>query len=195
MANELYEIIIKIHEENNSRPSECDGCDDYSTLSLPITEIDEVICQAYFKIYRSGLIHFVVESKNVYEDSNDMSEIRLYFEYLSTRDFKNNKLLEWCVSLLDKLSILKLNIDGRFSSVDNTLISLKLVDIFSNIPNVKIHKLETCCVCYKHTHTKTHCGHHLCYRCWFRIPEDTDEDRDIGIPCPMCRQEIKYLDL
>lgn len=63
------------------------------------------------------------------------------------------------------------------------------------LPNVTL-TADKCCVCLNMTESKTKCNHHLCLRCWTRLPDveaSEDEDSDGSIPeighsCPMCRR-------
>lgn len=63
--------------------------------------------------------------------------------------------------------------------------------IFVNIPNITYTATQECCVCTNHTLTKTPCNHQLCHRCWFKLKLNSERD----IPCPMCRQDIGYIDM
>jgi hypothetical protein len=57
-------------------------------------------------------------------------------------------------------------------------------------PAIKSH-LDTCCVCYEKTSTKTSCEHILCIPCWSSIKRTESEDSDYETKkCPICRQEL-----
>ena len=55
-------------------------------------------------------------------------------------------------------------------------------------------KFEECCVCKEITAGKTPCNHSLCLICYHKIPVCRDEDADTRMSCPICRQEISYID-
>ena len=56
------------------------------------------------------------------------------------------------------------------------------------LPSPTVTDYDICCVCNKHTLTKTECRHCLCLPCWAKMPEVLDEFERIGHSCPSCRK-------
>ena len=51
--------------------------------------------------------------------------------------------------------------------------------------------LDTCCVCYEKTSTKTSCDHILCIPCWSLVKRTESENSDCETKkCPICRQDL-----
>ena len=77
----------------------------------------------------------------------------------------------------------------------NSFLNLELFTSVYDNPNIEILG-EKCCVCFITTTNKTHCKHSLCFKCWEEIkPQQVDqgEYEETILPCPLCRQNIYYI--
>jgi hypothetical protein len=130
-------------------------------------------------------------------DDEDYEELLLYRN--NKQIDENDKtyydaMYEHLVEFIKNLSVMKLNMYGYFE-LPNELFSkgdieVNWLEILKDVNNIKTNNIDPCCVCYNLTHTKTDCGHTLCYRCWSNIKDTEDEEEDIMKPCPMCRECI-----
>jgi hypothetical protein len=137
-------------------------------------------------IHLNGVIdedidELILYKRNKHIDKNDTTYYDAMYEHL--------------VEFIKNLSVMKLNMYGHFE-LPNELFSkgdieVNWLEILKDVNNIKTNNIEPCCVCYNLTHTKTDCGHTLCYRCWSNVKETEEtEEEDIMRPCPMCRKCI-----
>ena len=188
MAEELAEILLETYNSTEFSNSQY-----RIIINSHINSIDDIPCNAVFKMGRDG-IYFIVESNIVC--NNNIEYIELYFSCNSLNtDMIKEQLLIFSRNIMSALPKLKLSINGRLTIDNNDKCSMKMLDIFSKINNLKVDEIRECCVCYQHTHTKTPCNHSLCYRCWFKLPHigEDDDDEDFEIPCPICRENIRFI--
>lgn len=179
---------------------------------LPIKQIDgvnvnvEVRCyiHAYLCGYGPEKGQYIIQKsfgtiitlEDVVDDECD--EIILYRK--NKHIHKDDKtyydaMYEHLVEFIKNLSVMKLNMYGHFE-LPNELFSkgdieVNWLEILKDVNNVKTNNIEPCCVCYNLTHTKTDCGHTLCFRCWSNVKNTEEtEEQNIIKPCPMCRECI-----
>jgi len=182
MAEQLSQIII--NQYNNYKIGK------KSIFRVPIDSIDGVMCIAFIQISNNH-IHFTIQSDEVRHDDGSGIEI-----YRHTMRYENELSIEllstFSEKVIDVLNNGKLSLYGNIETddqLDNERITFQ--NIFVNIPNITFTATQECCVCTNHTLTKTPCNHQLCHRCWFKLKLNSERD----IPCPMCRQDIGYIDM
>jgi hypothetical protein len=201
--------LLDMNKDDIEKQKNVDAC--LSNI-LPIKQVDgvnvnvEVTC--YLRAFKSCCgpdvgqyiiiksFSTIIQLNGVVDD--DCEELILY---------RNNKQIdkndttyfdamqEHLVEFIKNLSVMKLNIYGKFELPDELFsqgdIETNWLDILKDIKNIKTNNIDPCCVCYNLTHTKTDCGHTLCYRCWSNIKDaDENENVDYRKPCPMCRECI-----
>jgi hypothetical protein len=164
---------------------------------LPINSIDNVICDCWITIAKYERWHsvsFIAESKYVHNQNGSVKLFVMNQGCKPNNDFKI-EASEFCRKLIEALPKLKLTLCGKLSTNDEDTETIALYSIFGNIQNIKLDNvIETCCVCYNQTLTKTPCKHPLCHRCWFSICKETDDDEDdIECLCPLCREDILHI--
>lgn len=186
-AEQLTEIIMQYYAK--VKPIDDD------TIKLPINSIDNVICDCLIRIVKYEAWHtvaFIAESKYVHNENGSLPLYVMNQGCKPNNDFKI-EVSEFCRKLFENLSKLKLSINGNLSINNEDTEIIALHNIFGNIQNIKLDNvIESCCVCYNLTLTKTPCKHPLCHRCWFSICKEDDND-DIECLCPLCREDILHI--
>lgn len=183
----VYDLINKEFEKKNNKiNSDCLFICDYF---FSIEEVDGVKCMCYIRYVNkenyeydvdgtNNLYMFFIDNKND-GYAGDMSNI-MY-------KYKNISLMNVVEHIFDVIPNLRLTIEGELSTKPE---ENKLIDIFKNIPNIKLC-YEQCCVCTNYTKTKTRCKHSLCYHCWTKLPIKCN-DEDYYQECPICRGNMPY---
>jgi hypothetical protein len=179
MAEQLSQIILN-HYKNMQKTS----------FRVPIDSIDGVMCIAFINISNNH-IYFTIKSDEVrYVDGNGIEIYRYIMRY--ENELSIDLLSAFSEKIIDVLKNGKLSLYGNIETddqIDNERITFQ--NIFVNIPNITFTATQECCVCINHTLTKTPCNHILCHRCWFKLRNNSEQE----IPCPMCRQDIGYIDM
>lgn len=161
-------------------------------LYLPIEEIDGVKnINCFFEIYDElNGICFKIYPKFTLDGDY------IFFKrlYKKNNEIKKEDLLIFINELLTDLPKLKLNKNGFLKIIDED--EEKIILMFEEIllsiecDNLKIKKIDSCCVCYEKTNTKTRCKHSLCLKCWSKLQIIDDEEDCLIISCPLCRENI-----
>lgn len=188
-AEQLTEIVMSLYKNTS--------CGKDELISIPIKSIDGVICNCYIECCNYSAwcsVRFYAESDSILDTESD-NMVRLFNMaegWPANSDIVivvQPKVFSFCEKLLEILPKLKLSMFGLLSQNEDSN-KLVLSKIFGAFDNVKLkHCVEDCCVCYNKTTTKTKCGHSLCYRCWFSIP-NINEEQELEAFCPLCREDI-----
>ena len=156
-------------------------------------EISHAHERFYLKIYSSKLYN------NVEEDF-----VRFYIinepivrEGQNYREKALKKLIEKFNEKVPSLWFDKLS--GHIKDEPKKTFDLEkeIVALIKPHKNIKIRDDNVCCVCHEKTYCKTECKHYLCYECAGKI-EYTDDDECFGddkLPCPLCRQNISFVNV
>jgi len=183
MSNQQIELIAKYIESRKMFISDgimecleenCNNKDHFSTIVLPIEEIDNMPCYVSIKkSCKSNKIYLVIESGFIGDRIN------------------NNFVSYYDVIIYDNMLIPALHMDyiNMVNKVFEDLSHIKfykshgifmknppeyepmeeLRSLFTH-PNIKLVPDDIyCCVCLEHCNSKTHCNHLLCYVCWGKI--------------------------
>jgi hypothetical protein len=195
-AEQLTEIIMTAYKQVTPFNK--------GSFPLPIKSIDGVICDCRIRIQKFShwnSVAFYAESKSVI--CSESEEMVCLFNMAEGWNPETDladlaivvqpKVFVFCQKLLDTLPNLKLTIKGNLRSFNEDAQTIALHSIFGSFDNIQLDcKIDTCCVCYNQTTTKTQCKHSLCYRCWFSISK-TNEEGELECLCPLCREEICYV--
>lgn len=169
-----------------------------------ITEIDGITnLDVRINIKNQNLINLEIkaEFKSVEGDCCcDYENPLLYRDFtFNSSKLTQEDFLEFSTKILNNIPLLKLQPCGNLEIPDNKLktINNTFDDVFSSIAcsNVCFQGMKECSVCYEKTYSTTSCKHSLCNRCWSKISKIDDDDEDEITPCPICRQDIRYVKL
>jgi hypothetical protein len=179
-AKELAEIFISQRNELENE----------QVVYLPIDTIDGVSVGCKLEPYRENKgILFKASLSFRYDDDGDGISACVLSKY--NEDGLTNEDIEiFCERVITTLPLLKLNINGNLEwETLRDKNKVKLDTLFRNlkIDNIKTTCTEECCVCYNRTKTKTDCKHSLCYRCWSKMYDDSEEGE---VQCPLCREIV-----
>lgn len=179
--------------------------DKVDRIKFPINTIDGLKCEPILLITYSYNLH--TDDYNMTIIINIMSNNIMYNDstieknYFIEKLFNQNNKIITVIDIIEILLILKyLFFNLKYCYISNmlelnTFINLELfTSIFDN-PNIEILG-EKCCVCFITTTNKTHCKHSLCFKCWEEIkPQQVEqgEYEETILPCPLCRQNIYYI--
>ena len=179
--------------------------DKVDQIKFPINKIDGLKCQPILLITYSYNLH--TDNYNMTIIINIQSNTIMYNDctieknYFMEKIFNQNNKIITVIDIIKILLILKyLFYNLKYCYVTNMLelnsfLNLELfTSIFEN-PNIEILG-EKCCICFITTTNKTHCKHSLCFKCWEEIkPHQVDqgEYEETILPCPLCRQNIYYI--
>ena len=188
LAEELYESFA----------SSSDGF----IMPLPFSEICDVKVYCHLNI---RLTYAVLKIKTVDVVLNEAGEfdcVDLYteniyggYDYAKNTRFNKDDISRILIATYKKIKSLRFDkYSGQFTEdgkIDKTVNRMnKLCKLFMNIETIKTYT-DICCVCHEQTMTKTACGHHLCYVCWFRINQvENDDTGCMERPCPLCKKDI-----
>jgi hypothetical protein len=179
--------------------------DKVDRIKFPINKIDGLKCETILLITYSYNLH--TDDYNMTIIINIMSNTIMYNESTIEKNYfmekiynKNNKMIT-IIDIIEILLIMKyLFYNLKYCYISNmlelnTYINIDLfTSIFDN-PNTEILG-EKCCVCFITTTNKTKCNHSLCFKCWEEIkPQqvELEEYEETILPCPLCRQNIYYI--
>ena len=179
--------------------------DKVDRIKFPINKIDGLKCQPILLITYSYNLH--TDNYNMTIIINIQSNTIMYNDctieknYFMEKIFNQNNKLITIIDIIKILLILKyLFYNLKYCYISNMLelnsfLNLELfTSIFEN-SNIEILG-EKCCVCFITTTNKTYCKHSLCFKCWEEIkPQQVDqgEYEETILPCPLCRQNIYYI--
>jgi hypothetical protein len=173
--------IIKLNEKNN-----------IGLIKIPIKMIDrvKVFVRLIVRLSNSSLVILEITVNDIYENDNfeDITLHRKLF-HINNKDFT-----EVAKFILVELNELRLDMKGKLTNKKNMDDELLEHELLSGLDNIELYADE-CCVCNNLTQTKTKCNHCVCYRCMTHIKpvNNDDEDEDsCEIPCPICRQDIRF---
>lgn len=181
--------------------------DKVDRIKCPINKIDGLKCEPVLLITYSYNLHtndynmtiIINIMSNTIMYNNSTTEKNYFMEKLYT---KNNKIIT-VIDIIKILLIVKyLFFNLKYCYLSNLLelnTSINL-DLFTSVfdnPNIEIFG-EKCCVCFMITTNKTQCNHSLCFKCWEEIKpqqfeEEEEEYEETILPCPLCRQNIYYI--
>jgi len=179
--------------------------DKVDRIKFPINKIDGLKCEPVLLItysynlhtndYNMTIIINIISNTIMY---NHCTTEKIY--YMEKIYNKNNKIIT-VIDIIELLLIVKyLFFNLKYCYVSNmlelnTFVNLELfTSVFDN-PNIEIFG-EKCCVCFIATTNKTKCKHSLCFKCWEEIkPQQVEESEyeETILPCPLCRQNIYYI--
>ena len=158
-------------------------------IRIPIKTIDKV--KVWVKLLFSDTASILEICLSDFYEDEDMEDVYLHRVVIhNAKAF--TKVAEY---ILVNINELKLDITGKLVNkkdiIDDQMLEHQLLSGFDNI---ELHGDE-CCVCNNLTETKTRCNHCVCYRCMTHIKpvENNNSYRENDIPCPICRQDIRYL--
>ena len=189
--NNYSAILLKRYEAEKIRLNDKDKdvC-----IRIPIKTIDKV--KVDVRLLFSNTASIVEITVDDFYEDEDMNDICLHrVVILNTKAFTT--VAEY---ILVNINQLKLDIKGKLVNkkdlIEDQLLEHELLSGLDNIhlDNIELHADE-CCVCNNLTETKTRCNHCVCYRCMTHIKpvENNNSYRENDIPCPICRQDIRYL--
>ena len=179
--------------------------DKVDQIKFPINKIDGLKCESILYItYSHNLDN---DEYNMTITINILSKNLMYNNITIEKIYFIEKIFNTINKLITKIDIIEILIilkylftNLKYCYVNNMLelnsyINLDLfTSIFEN-PNIEILG-EKCCICFITTTNKTHCKHSLCFKCWEEIkPHQVDqgEYEETILPCPLCRQNIYYI--
>ena len=179
--------------------------DKVDQIKFPINKIDGLKCESVLYITYSYNLH--TDNYNMTIVLNIQSNTIMYNEcgieknYFVEKVFNENNKIITVIDIIEILLILKyLFFNLKYCYVTNMLVlnSYINLDLFTSIfDNSNIEILgEKCCVCFISTTNKTKCKHSLCFKCWEEIkPQQIEqgEYEETILPCPLCRQNIYYI--
>lgn len=177
---QLADRLVTIYEEfleNDTYPYH---------IYMYFDKIDNVFCNARFDMRSDNMIKFMIYSKNVYYDNE---EIILYMKPYIVREKELNekkidkvKFHKYVKNLLEEIPKLRLSTMGSFEIAEEADILDEINKLFIGMPNIT-YSAQKCHKCECKTTTKTPCCKtHLCYRCWFD-----------DCTCPICDKDISYV--
>jgi hypothetical protein len=186
LAYKIYEVFLDIEGYN---------------LTFPITKIGGLCCEAILEIDPKNnyyLVKFKIQSSKILEeDGQGDYQLKRYFykllDYVKQDEFdKDTHILHNLIKIKFILSNLEYchNLNTLTIYPHNINLDL-LLSIFEN-PNVEMC-CDKCSVCLTITRNKTKCNHSLCFICWEQIKIQTNEADDDYLPCPLCREDIIYI--
>ena len=195
--HQLEELAIENLTGNNNKfyfyLNDLQICDMNVAVGLTFKKYCIENCVVIFEL------KLTIESKNIISEKCDGNYI--YFNQYYNLDKKNIRLKEQLIMAFNKLNSItafdRYTGDFEFDDKDNDQKIRKMKvscnKLFKN-KNIKVCD-DTCCVCLEQTLTKTCCNHSLCFYCWENIkPIEQDDDPEMkDIFCPMCREEINYV--
>ena len=175
-------------------------------IKFPINKIDGLKCEPVLLITYSYNLH--TNDYNMTIIINIMSNTIMYNDTTTEKNYymekiynKNNKIIT-VIDIIEILLILKyLFFNLKYCYVSNMLElnTFGNIDLFTSVfdnPNIEILG-EKCCVCFITTTNKTKCNHSLCFKCWEQVQpkllDDADDYDETILPCPLCRQNIYYI--
>lgn len=179
--------------------------DKVDQIKFPINKIDGLKCESVLCITYSYNLH--TDDYNMTIVLSIQSNTIMYNEsgieknYFVEKLFNENNKIITVIDIIEILLILKyLFFNLKYCYVTNMLVlnSFINLDLFTSIfDNSNIEILgEKCCVCFIATTNKTNCKHSLCFKCWEEIkPQQIDrgEYEETILSCPLCRQNIYYI--
>jgi hypothetical protein len=179
--------------------------DKVDRIKFPINKIDGLKCEPILLITYSYNLH--TDDYNMTIIINIQSNTIMYNNstieknYFMEKIFNQNNKIITVIDIIKILLILKyLFYNLKYCYISNMLelnsfLNLELfTSVFDN-PNIEILG-DKCCVCFITTTNKTYCKHSLCFKCWEEIkPQQVDqgEYEETILPCPLCRQNIYYI--
>jgi hypothetical protein len=157
-------------------------------IGIPIKTIDKV--KVWVKLLFSDTASILEICLSDFYEDEDMEDVYLHRVVIhNAKAF--TKVAEY---ILVNINELKLDITGKLVNkkdiIDDQILEHQLLSGFDNIELYG----DECCVCNDLTQTTTRCNHRLCYRCMTHIKpvENNDSYCEKDIPCPICRQDIRY---
>jgi len=172
--------IIKLDEKNK-----------IGFIRIPIKMIDKVkvFVRLIVRSSNSSLVILEITVDDIYENDN-FEDITLHRKLFDINDKDFTKVAEF---ILVELNELRLDVAGDLTNKKNIDDELLEHELLSGLDNIELDADE-CCVCNNLTKTKTICNHCVCYRCMTHIKHvKDDDDEDLHeIPCPICRQDIRF---
>jgi hypothetical protein len=172
--------IIKLNEEKK-----------IGFIRIPIKMIDrvKVFVRLIVRSSNSSLVILEITVDDIYENDN-FEDITLHRKLFNINDKDFTKVAEF---ILVELNELRLDMAGDLANKKDLDDEVLEHELLSGLDNIELDADE-CCVCNNLTKTKTICNHCVCYRCMTHIKhvKDDDDENSYEIPCPICRQDIKF---
>ena len=169
--------------------------DKHNNYFIPITKVDGICVDVIVRVFKTRLIHFLIETKepfNLVEDDHEPINLYRFIEPMFC-DFSENKRelnFENLKIVVDKMfSDLE---DLKFDKMKSYFVKERecgMFDFVRSLKNVKVG--EDCCVCLEPTSNTTICDHHICIPCMTQLKRKPDEKYgDHTITCPMCSEYL-----